>query len=277
MIAVTPRNTPAKPAATNPATTRDPLCQGYRAAAMLLLALLLSACQTIPQYRLNHRVLADEALVTAPGRILLLPLNVEVKEMSAGGLSDVVPEWTAEAKRIIRNHLLDKSGTLIPEHRITELPPLDDAERDRLAEHTALAKLVWGDAFVLTRFGGSAWEHKAKKFDYSIGSGLTAFGDRTGTDKALLIIAEDLHTTSGRKAMWFMMAALGVAIPLGHSVVVANLIDLNTGDVLWMNTWVSVGETSLRSTEDVATAFSELFKSYPGIEDYRKYVGHDPD
>lgn len=248
----------------------------FKSVALVVLALFLSACQTVPEHRLNYRVLRDDGLVAGSGNMVLLPLNVEVKEMSASGLSDVVPEWTDQAKRLIRGYLLQHAAEFIRNQHLIVLPALDEQEQARLEEHAALAKLVWADAYILTKFGGPAWAHKAKRFDYSIGPGLSEIARKTGAEKALIIIAEDVRTTSGRKALWFAMAALGVGLPLGHSVVVANVIDLNTGDLLWMNTWISVGDASLTNPEDVKTAFAELFKLYPGVDEYRKYaVGAD--
>ena len=244
-----------------------------KALLIAMVAIFLSACQALPTHRLHHRVLSDHSLVDAQSRILLLPLKIEVKEMSAGGLSDVVPEWTDQAKRHLRANLLQEGeSALVANQQIVELPALSDEERASLEEHVSLAKLVWADAHVLTHFGGPAWAHKAKHFDYGIGPGLAHLADKANADKALIIIGEDVHTTSGRKAMAIGLAALGVAVPLGHTILVGKLVDLRSGDVLWMNTWVSAGDTSLLEYADAGSALRALFDGYPGIAEYDKFA-----
>lgn len=246
--------------------------------SVILVAVLVSACQGMPKHRLHHRAVADSTIVEGSGTILLLPLNVEVREMSAGGLSDVVPSWTRDAKSNITLHLTSGKFSDLKNQTVVALPELTDEETATLDEHVSLAKVVWADAHILTTLGGAAWKHKATKFDYTLGPGLAFLAEKTGADKALIIIGEDMHTTTGRKAMFFAMAALGVAIPLGHTVMVGKLVDLKTGDLLWMNTWVdATGAATFLEPADVANASHALFEPYPGIEDYREFIKQSSD
>lgn len=239
----------------------------------LLVAALLGGCQTLPEQRVNERVLDHPELVTGGGRVLLLPIDVEIKEMSASGLSEVVPAWTDTARGLLRQQPLARGATLLRARELQPLPTdLDPELAHQVEEHNKLAKLVWADAFLMSRLGGPAWAHKARHFDYSLGPGLAPLAEHTGADRALLVLGEDVHTTAGRKALMIGLAALGVAVPLGHTFVSVALVDLHSGDLLWMNTYLRGDDTSLLEAEDVRKVLDTLFAGYPGIEAYRQFA-----
>ncbi len=247
----------------------------YLTPLLLITTLFLAGCQSTPlTVRVNERVLDNPGLVTGRARTLLLPMDVDIKEMSVSGVSDVVPAWTSQSRRLIRDYLQANCPRLLKGATLVAMPEQADDD-DRVQAHINLAHVVWADAFLMTRLGGPAWEHKIRHFDYGIGPGLEDLAAKTGADRALLIIGEDVHTTAGRKAMAFGLAALGVAVPLGHTFLAAALIDLHSGDILWMNSKVAVDATSLLEAKDVATTLDALFDGYPGIEAYRKLARDD--
>ncbi len=237
------------------------------------IALFLSACQGLPKHRLHQRVVADTAIVESGGVTLLLPPNVEVREMSVSGLTEVVPSWTRDANANVMAQLTQAGFAGLDNQTIIALPELTDEETAVVEEHLDLAKVVWANAHILTTMGGPAWRHKIARFDYSIGPGLAFLADKTGADKALIILGEDMHTTTGRKTMSIALAAFGVYVPLGHTIMVANLVDLQTGDLLWVNTLVdATGNQTYLNPEDVANATHALFLPYPGVATYRELI-----
>ncbi|MGB5260023.1 MAG: hypothetical protein WBO34_05800, partial [Gammaproteobacteria bacterium] len=76
----------------------------------------------------------------------------------------------------------------------------------------------------------------------------------------------DVVTTAGRKTTAFVGAMFGIAIPLGHSVLIAGLVDFSTGDLLWMNHEVSTGGTDLRDADSCRELADRLMKEYPGVQ-----------
>lgn len=238
--------------------------------AHLLLLVLLAGCQaTIPKHRVHHSLLTEPA---AAGEVIVLPMDVEVKEMSAAGLEEEVPAWSAQALANFREQLTRQQDALLPGLRLRFLGELPTEEQALLEEYVALNYQVMGNAMLYTRQAGEAWQHKAKHFDYSSGPGLAFLADRTGADKALILIAEDVHSSGGRKAAFVVAAAFGAAIPLGHSLAVAGLVDLRSGDLLWMHHFVTGGGIDFRNAADVGNVLSDLFAPYPGIDEYRQFV-----
>lgn len=234
----------------------------------------LSACQTLPRHKVHHRVVAAPHTLQAPTtKMVLLPLSIKVKEMSAGGIKDEVGDWSQAAKDHIRATL--QSGG--PVDGPLELMPLDglSVEQDAVVEeHLALFNVVAGAALGHTMIQpvDAAWLAKAKRFDYTLGPGLAFLQASTGADRALVIFGEDVVSTAGRKATAVVGALLGVAVPLGHSFLLAGIVDLQRGDILWMDYTFSAGDQTFRDRIDVEELLTELFSNYPGIDSYTQGI-----
>ena len=231
---------------------------------------LLSACQTLPRHKVHYRVVAaPHTLQTTSTKTVLLPLSVKVEEMTAGGLKEEVGDWTQAAKDHIRAALrsgrpMDGSLELVIQDE------LSDPEARVLEEHLALFNVVAGGALGHTMLQpvDKAWLPKAKRFDYTLGPGLAFLRARTGADRALIIFGEDVVSSAGRKAAFIAGALFGVAVPLGHSFLLAGIVDLQSGDILWMDYTASGGSQTFRDRADIEALLSELFSNYPGIDSY---------
>ena len=203
-----------------------------------------------------------------PKKVVVLPVDIEVVEVSAGGVHEEVPDWSKEASQSVFKAL---SAAIRKQQGLSELtaPRFSGPAAANLDEHLALYKLVVNTA---SRIG---WEHKAKRFDYGIGSGLKAIADATSADAAIMVYGRDHVSTAGRKAravvghIPFVNIFTGPAPTLGHSFVHIGVVDLKTGDLLWMNSKYRDGSTNLRDPEDAAKMVDEIFEWYPGIEKYR--------
>jgi hypothetical protein len=199
-----------------------------------------------------------------PHKIVLVDPEVIVKELSVGGVAEKVDEWSNQAKTNINNalnsqiaskHLFDKVD------QPTDLPPEQEAA---LEEHVALYDVVGFNAFYFGRAQFDGWKHKKTEFDYTLGNGLKELADKTGADAALFIVGEDHVSSGGRKAARFFAAVLGVYLPASPTFLSVGLVDLKTGNLLWMNYAVAADTKDLRKPEDVNAMMTELFAQYPG-------------
>lgn len=203
-----------------------------------------------------------------PKKLVVLPINVKVLEVTAGGVTEPVPEWTAEARKNIEKSLtaaIKKNATLSE----IKMPHLSRRDTALVDEHVALYNLVTNTASQIT------WEHKIRRFDYSIGPGLAKLRRGTGADAAVIVYARDYASTTGRKAKAILGRIpiinifTGAAPQLGHSFVHIGIIDLKTGDLLWMNSEYRDGASNLRDYSDARDIIHAIFAWYPGIERYR--------
>jgi hypothetical protein len=233
---------------------------------LLLMALTVAGCTTGPTAKVHHSLQRDAAARPLE-QVVLLPVDVDVYEMSAGGVKEQVPEWSRSAEDNIRAAMLvskDPRGKCCVTREV-DTSALTAEEREIIKEHLALFNLVANNAMWATLPANSAWHFKAEHFDYTLGNQLRFLKTRYGIDAGLVIVGEDVVSSAGRKATAVVGAVFGVMVPLGHSVLLGGLVDFDTGDLLWLNYKVAGGGTDLRDPGSCLALARELMQGYPGL------------
>lgn len=221
-----------------------------------------------PSHRV-HYTLLNSSRPKLPQRVIVLPVDIRVSERSVGGVTEVVDKWSAMASKNIFRSLVTytKSNKTL---KLVRTPRFSSSENSRITEHLALYRVVVNTATNRTAKGPYSWKHKLKKYDYTIGPGLNFLRRKTSADTALLVYGEDEVSTAGRKTAAVVAGVLGGSVQLGHSFVHIGLVDLRTGNLLWVNSSYKTGSTDLRRADDARRMIDKIFKSYPGIDSYRK-------
>ncbi|HED16096.1 MAG TPA: hypothetical protein ENI64_04665, partial [Gammaproteobacteria bacterium] len=137
---------------------------------IVLLALLLGGCTAGPGYKL-HYTLKDDPKSRPIKSAVLLPVDVDVSEMSLGGIVEEVPEWSEQAENNVRKAVLfvrdpDENKVFV---RQVDSSSLEPDEQKKLEEHLALFTVVASNALWTELPGNSAWQFKQEHFDYTIG------------------------------------------------------------------------------------------------------------
>jgi hypothetical protein len=179
-----------------------------------------------------------------PRKILLLPLDVSVYSVGAGGVTERAEELELSERTAIDADLHNDFAKA-KKLQFVALPALDAENYARLDEHVALFEQV-ARAALRHAQGSAAWPQKVSHFDYAVGDGLRFLKQATGADAAMIIGGRaDIPTASSH--VLGALAILGgvVIIPRARAVAVAGVIDLDTGNVLWLNQ--SVENTGLAS------------------------------
>ena len=192
---------------------------------------------------------------------LLMPANFRMYELTAGGVSELVPEWTQRA----RDNLLDAVSLNAAEREganVIQLPELDDDERAIVEEHVALFEANVYSAVQMVL--GSGLDKNYDDFEFTVGPGLGFLGERYGAEKALLVSGQQSKSSGGRKAMMVFAAATGVAVISASSGVLVGEIDLASGDVTWINYAVPITSGDMRSRSDAERTVRQLMAPYPG-------------
>lgn len=197
-----------------------------------------------------------------PHKVIVIEPDVEVKEVSAGGVPEKIDAWSLQAKQNLASAL---EKQLVSKHYFEKvvLPELSLESMATLNEHVALYDVVGQNAFFYGRAVFPAWEQKKKAFDYTLGNGLKDIGEKTGADAALFIIGQDYVSSGGRKATRLLAAMLGVVLPPSPTFVSVGLVELKTGNVLWMNYLMAADSEDLRKATDVDEILTEIFSKYP--------------
>lgn len=194
-------------------------------------ALLLAGCVTT-----SHRqVTALERSETRQPRILLMPLDVELSELSAGGVPEPKADWTETANQ----HMATALQSINAERNLQLLTFSEDkiqqANRDDVLQLVKLHGIVGNSILIHQYLEGMALPTKAGKFDWSLGPSVRKLREETGADYALFLWVRDSYSSGGRVALMILAAAMGVGVPGGAQIGFASLVDLQTGNVVWFN------------------------------------------
>ena len=229
------------------------------------LALILVAASVLATPALAAMSAVNPALTQNPAarpkKVMLLPPQVFVYELSAGGVPTRMADWEATA----RDNLVAAANRLAHEagFELLPAPALDAQLGDQLEAHMGLYERVAQSVFVYGRGDQEAWAHKKNEFDYTVGPGLAFLREQTGADAALIVLGSDFISSGGRRAAFIVGLALGVVMPLGQSFITAGIVDLTSGDVLWMSFDSSVSMDS-RTPADVDGLMRDLYQTWPG-------------
>ncbi len=202
--------------------------------------------------------------VPLPKRILLLPPEVRMQEVSAGGIAETVEEWSKKPNENLVAALREevKAKQMF---EIVEMPAISDAEQEILDQHVAMYEVVATNAYQFGMLRDGSWTERVKDLNYTIGSGLKFLAEETGADAALFLVGLDSVSTMGRRVLFVVttiMFGLPV-IPPGFSYVAAGLIDLNTGKLLWQSYDYGIGRLDLRELSDVRSLTTSVLETYP--------------
>jgi hypothetical protein len=229
--------------------------------AMVLVAASVMASPALAAMSAINPALSQN-LAARPKKVVLLPPQVFVFELSAGGVPTRMPEWETAARSNLATaaaRLANESGPF----DVVPTPQLASTDLDTLDAHIGLYDRVAQSVFVYGRGDQTAWAHKKNEFDYTLGPGLAFLREQTGADAALIVLGSDFISSGGRKAAFIAGLALGIVMPLGQSFITAGIVDLKTGDVQWMS-FDSSSSMDTRKPADVDSLMRSLYQTWPG-------------
>lgn len=220
---------------------------------ILACVLLLLAAPAIAQTNLAEGF----RKLPAGSRIALMPVDVELFQISAGGVLEPRADWTTAAaghlKAAYRQHMA-KLGARVVE-------PAEE-ESDAMAGLKGLHAAV-SAAISLHHFGSHPLPTKEKKLDWTLGPDVRLIREKAGADYALFTFVRDSYATRERVASVVVALALGIAMPPGGvQVGYASLVDLASGRIVWFNQMLrSFGD--LREGERAVETVQVLLEGFP--------------
>lgn len=225
--------------------------------AVVMAGLVLSGCVTTSFQ--NIKTLAHG---NPSPRVLLMPTDIELSELNAGGITEPNAEWTAIARKLVKEALREK---MAKQSAFLAIHELDESSLKLESREIQLVKLhgAVGAAIVLHKFRPElALPTKAEKFDWSLGPDAQVLGQTYNADYALFVFIRDSYTSAGRAVAILLMAVLGVGIPGGQQVGYASLVDLRTGEIVWFNL-LRRAAGDLREPEPAMESVNILLENFP--------------
>ncbi len=229
---------------------------------VFLSGVLLTGCaatgsvQNIEQLEFGHE----------PARILLMPLDVELSRVTAGGIVEPKADWTANAKKHMLAAFEYEAGK-----RDAGLV-LYDADRVQTGSvqlqlerlHRAVGSMV------LLHQYQRPLPSKKKALSWTLGDRANQLKKDYSAQYALFVFVRDSYSSKGRQAYQLLSAIATMggfirfgAVTGGSQVGFASLVDLNNGDIVWFNR-LSQSWGELRTQEAAAVVISRLLSTLPG-------------
>ncbi|MFL6726009.1 MAG: hypothetical protein ACJ8FS_05795 [Sphingomicrobium sp.] len=214
---------------------------------------------------------AQEKTGTKPGftllpgtaKIMLMRPAIHVGAQSTGGMYEPNADWTAEARQNVAQVLQGCQAKLGNEIVIYDEGTTPDGPVT--AQYANLFGSVADSVIEYQFFKGNRLPTKKRKdaFEWGMGPGLANLQSLKGADYGLFINTFDAYGSTGRKVLQVFAALGGVAVISGEHMGYAGLIDLKTGELVWLNADRQMGG-NVRTPEGAQKRVRELLKGFPG-------------
>lgn len=199
--------------------------------------------------------------------ILVFRPAVRVGAQSTGGLFEPNGDWTDEARRNIEAALTKQQATL--GNIVVAAPAVYGDEAQLVDEYSSLfaavsQSVIQYQFFVGNRLPTKKRDNKANIFDWSLGTGVASLPGAKDADYALFIYNKDAYGSTGRKLLQVVaLLGPGIAVTSGEHAGYAGLVDLKTGDLLWLNADGAMGG-DVRTPDGAEKRVSQLLEGFPG-------------
>ena len=225
-----------------------------------LAAASCAALVAIAGSALAQTSLAPGFAALPPGaKVAIMPTDIELFSISAGGVAEPKADWTEAASRHFKAALVEKQKKAL-KLDVVELAEKDADELDEInALHGAIAR-----AISVHHLGPSNFRLPTKdgQLDWSLGDSTRAIKKATGADYALFTWVRDSYTSGERVVTMIALALVGVGVGGGVQTGYASLVELETGRVLWFNRLMR-GTGDLREPDKAAETIDALLAGFP--------------
>lgn len=195
-------------------------------------------------------------------RIVIMPIDVELSELTAAGIPVPKADWTETAHGYVVKALTaamkDREATVVSDASGTRTATLDQNQLQLVKLHGAVGRSI----LIHQYLPNAKLPTKSEGFDWTLGPDAHALKQAYNADYALFVFIRDSYSSSGRVAVIVFAALFGVSVQGGQQIGFASLVDLNTGQIVWFNR-LARGEGDLRSAEPATTSIDLLLKDFP--------------
>jgi hypothetical protein len=230
------------------------------AVALVLLVAFGVGAQTAPAAPAagNKNLAPGFAGLSSADKVLLMPVDVELFSLSAGGVAEPKADWTASAQTHMKGAIAARRAAL-------RLSTIDGTEAlaDEFAEQVGLHAAV-AQSIALHHGVGGMWALPTKdgQLQWSFGDAMQPLARKTGARYGLFVWLRDSYASAERKAMMVGLALLGVGIVGGIQVGYASLVDLQSGQVVWFNR-LARATGDLREATSATESIDALLAGFP--------------
>lgn len=194
-------------------------------------------------------------------RVVLMPLDIQLTELTAAGLEEPKADWTEAARAHVTNGL----SAALAERGLTLRQYQRPKRSKSVRRDDQLEKLH-------SKVGGTILVHhydpmlrlptKHGQLDWTLGDTARQLGNDQNSEFALFVFLRDSYATGGRKAAMVVGSILGAGIKAGERIGFASLVDLRTGNVVWFNVLYS-DSGDMREAGPAREVVDDLMSGFP--------------
>jgi hypothetical protein len=222
--------------------------------AGLLMALLL---HTQPGMAQSKNLAPGFTQLPQQSKVVIMPADVELFSMSAGGVQEPRADWTEQAQKHLQQELMHPRSKLA-----RQVSPLASELHDAMAELNGLHGAVAQSIFLHHIQGVSKLPTKNGELRWTLGEAVKDLREQTQADYALFVWIRDSYASAERKVAMVAMAILGVGLAGGSQAGYASLVNLQNGQVVWFNGLVRASG-DLREAKSAEETVEALLRNFP--------------
>lgn len=233
---------------------------------LAVMALFLGGCTTtVTESHTSDTSGNHVNLKAQSSRVVLMPLDIELSELTAAGLREPKADWTESARANVTNalqsYLAERELKLRHYQR-----PSDPAAAGRDTQLEKLHAMVGGTILVHHYDQMNRLPTKGGKMDWTLGSTARQLGTQQQAEFALFIFLRDSYATAGRKAAVVASSIISIIgtprVSGGERIGFASLVDLRDGKVAWFNVLYS-DTGDMREATPAAEVVDVLMDGFP--------------
>ena len=192
-------------------------------------------------------------------KILLMPVDIEICELTIAGMCEPSASWTQSSKEniiISFEEILNTRNAILKKYNKNQ-------QNDEIIQLIKLHTQI-GQEIINNEYGTFELPTK-KEFNWTLGKKVKLLKQKNNSDYAIFIFFRDQYSSTERVIYNIVTAVLfpGI-IPIGGSqIAFASLVDLNNGEITWFNGYYrSFGD--VRDLENAKNTVNKLFEEFPG-------------
>lgn len=196
-------------------------------------------------------------------RIVFLRPSIKVGAQSTAGMFEPNADWTAQARENIDAALAQAQNSL--GNTVTDYVEPVNADPAILSEYQALFDAVAQSVIEYQFFPGNRLPTKKRdsQFEWGLGGDVAKLPGLAGADYALFVTTEDHFGSTGRKVLQIFAALARVPVTAGVHKGFAGLVDLRTGELVWLNADMQMGG-DVRESDGAQKRVRQLLEGFPG-------------
>lgn len=185
--------------------------------------------------------------ISSMRRIGIMPMDIKVFRLEAGGTTELMDEWSAASADYLGQaiHQQFSSRTDID---IVHIPEAELQQRDARAwDHIQSLHEAVVTSALRHSFDGPRFSSKVKNFDYTLGPEVQPLIDVYNVDAVMFVVGRNFIETTGRKfakvvnfsAATAVSATLGSGIGMyvggtGPNALIMAIVERESGDLIWL-------------------------------------------